>query len=63
MITTEEYLISTADRLKEAEARVRALAGELQRIGDELLAKAVEIDTARQVTRQSRSGTGTGSNS
>lgn len=48
MATTEEYLIAMADRLKQAESRMRALADDLETIGDELLAKVVEIDTARQ---------------
>ena len=47
MAKTEEYLIETADRCKRIAREGRGLIEQLEAIGDELMAKAVELDTDR----------------
>ncbi len=56
-LTTEEFLIQTADRCKRLARVGRELAADLETMGNDLMAKAVELDTARQKTekKQSRS--------
>ena len=48
MQTTEEFLIETADRCKRLARAGRELAADLETMGNDLMAKAVEIDTTRQ---------------
>lgn len=47
MIKTEEFLIETADRCKRLAREGRGLIDRLETITDELMAKAVELDTKR----------------
>jgi hypothetical protein len=47
MIKTEEYLIETADRCKRLAREGRGLAERLEAMSNELMAKAVELDTER----------------
>jgi hypothetical protein len=47
MATTEEYLIETADRCSRLAREGRGLVDQLEAIGHELMAKAVELDTER----------------
>ena len=47
MLKTEEYLIETADRCSGLAREGRALIDRLETIRDELIAKAVELDTMR----------------
>ena len=48
MAKTEEYLIETADRIKRLARQGREVAADLEAIGNDLMAKAVELDTTRQ---------------
>ena len=48
MSDTEQYLIETADRCARLARRERALAADLEAMSQELLAKAVQLDTARE---------------
>ena len=48
MLKTEEYLIETADRCIRLAKEGRALVDRLEGISNELMAKAVEMDTSRQ---------------
>jgi len=45
MIDTEEYLIATADRCTRLARMGRELAADLEAMSNELMAKAVELDT------------------
>ena len=47
MLKTEEYLIETADRCIRLAHEGRQLVERLEAISNELMAKAVEIDTSR----------------
>jgi hypothetical protein len=47
MAKTEDYLIETADRCKRIAREGRGLIDQLVTITDELMAKAVELDTDR----------------
>ena len=47
MLKTEEYLIETADRCIRLAREGRELIVRLEAISNELMAKAVEIDTRR----------------
>ena len=51
-LTTEEYLIETADTCSRLARVGRELAADLETMRNDLLAKAVEIETARQRTRK-----------
>jgi hypothetical protein len=51
MLKTEEYLIETADRCIRLVREGRELIAILESISNELMAKAVELDTARQKTQ------------
>ena len=51
MQTTEEFLIETADRCKRLARVGRELAANLETMGNDLMAKAVELDTTRQKTK------------
>jgi hypothetical protein len=48
---TEEYLIETADRCTSLARRGRELIEQLESLGNELMAKAVELDTERDKQR------------
>ena len=47
MPDTEEYLIETADRCKRLARAGREIAASLEAMSNDLMAKAVEIDTKR----------------
>ena len=49
-LKTEEFLIETADRCKRLAREGRQLAANLENMGNDLMAKAVELDTTRQKT-------------
>jgi len=51
MKTTEEFLIETADRCNRLVRAGHELADDLEAMGNELMAKAVELDTTRQKKR------------
>jgi hypothetical protein len=48
MLKTEEYLIETADRCIRLAREGRDLITRLEAISNELMAKAVELDSTRQ---------------
>lgn len=48
MLKTEEYLIETADRCIRLARAGREIAADLEAISNDLMAKAVELDTTRQ---------------
>jgi hypothetical protein len=48
MLKTEEYLVETADRCIRLAREGRQLVERLEAISNELMAKAVEIDTKRE---------------
>ena len=52
MLKTAEYLIETADRCIRLAQAGRELVTRLESIGNELMAKAVELDTTRQKTQK-----------
>jgi hypothetical protein len=52
MLKTEEYLIETADRCIRLAREGRQLVERLEAISNELMAKAVEIDTNRDKNRK-----------
>jgi hypothetical protein len=52
MLKTEEYLIETADRCIRLAREGRELIVRLEAISNELMAKAVEIDTRRDKTAE-----------
>ena len=58
MKTTEEFLIEAADRCKRLARQGRELAAGLETMGNDLMAKAVEIDTVRQKTEKSQRRSG-----
>lgn len=47
MSETEDYLIRTADRCKRLAREGREIAADLEAMSNELMAKAVELDTTR----------------
>jgi hypothetical protein len=47
MSETEQYLIDAADRCKQLARIGRELAANLENMSNDLLARAVELDTAR----------------
>lgn len=47
-LTTEEYLIQTADRCTRLAQAGRQIADDLEALRNELMAKAVELDTDRE---------------
>jgi len=47
-LKTEEYLIQTADRCNRLAQAGREIADNLEALRDELMAKAVELDTNRE---------------
>ncbi len=48
VVKTEEYLVETADRCIGLAREGRELVSRLEAISNELMAKAVELDTTRQ---------------
>jgi hypothetical protein len=56
MLKTEEYLIETADRCIRLAREGRELITRLESISNELMAKAVELDTAQQKKQKSEGG-------
>jgi hypothetical protein len=56
MIDTEEYLIKTADRCTRLARMGRELAADLEAMSNELMAKAVEIDTHNTKKQKQVSG-------
>ena len=55
MLKTEEYLVETADRCIRLAREGRQLVERLEAISNELMAKAVELDTKRD-KNQKRAG-------
>ena len=45
---TEDYLIQTADRCVRLARAGREIAADLEAMSNELMAKAVELDTSRE---------------
>jgi len=56
MPKTEEYLVETADRCTRLAHEGRGLIARLEAISNELLAKAVELNTTRQKNQKSSGG-------
>jgi hypothetical protein len=56
MLKTEEYLVETADRCIRLAREGRELVERLESISNELMAKAVELDTTRDKDGKSTSG-------
>lgn len=56
MLKTEEFLIETADRCSGLAREGRALIERLEAIRNELIAKAVELDTMRDKGEKQSSG-------
>lgn len=54
-MTTEEYLLETADRCVRLARVGRELAADLEAMSNELMAKAVEIDTTHSKEQKRRS--------
>ena len=48
MRNTEHYLIDTADQCAELARAGRAMADQLEAMSNQLMAKAVELDTSQQ---------------
>ena len=55
MLTTEEYLIETADRCIRLAREGRDLITRLEAISNELMAKAFELDTSQQKNKNQNS--------
>jgi len=56
MLKTEEYLVETADRCTRLAHEGRDLVERLEAISNELMAKAVELDTTRQKNQKLSGG-------
>ena len=56
MLKTEEYLVETADRCIRLAREGRALIERLESISNELMAKAVELDTTRDKSGKNGNG-------
>ena len=54
MFDTEQYLIETADKCARLARLGREIADDLEAMSNDLLAKAVTIDTARDRERTAR---------
>jgi len=52
MLKTEEYLVETADQCIRLAREGRQLVERLEAISNEMMAKAVELDTARDKNRK-----------
>jgi hypothetical protein len=55
MPNIEEYLIETADRCKRLARAGREVADSLEAISNDLMAKAVELDTSRDKNKNKKS--------
>jgi hypothetical protein len=53
MSETEDYLIQAADRCKRLARAGREIAADLEAMSNELMAKAVELDTTRDKNQKS----------
>jgi len=58
MLKTEEYLVETADRCIRLAREGRQLVERLESISNELMAKAVELDTKRDKNQKGASEPG-----
>jgi hypothetical protein len=58
MLKTEEYLVETADRCIRLAREGRQLVARLEAISNELMAKAVELDTTRDKNQRGAGGAG-----
>ncbi len=56
MLKTEEYLVKTADRCIRLAREGRELVARLEAISQELMAKAVELDTTRDKNGKGSAG-------
>ena len=56
MSDTEHYLIDAADRCARIARLGRELAASLESLSNDLMAKAVELDTARDRQSKARAG-------
>jgi hypothetical protein len=52
MLKTEDYLIQTADRCSRLAEAGREIVADLEALRNELMAKAVELDTDREKTQK-----------
>ena len=52
MVKTEDYLIQTADRCTRLAQAGREIADDLEALRNELMAKAVELDTNREMKQK-----------
>jgi hypothetical protein len=57
MRSTEHYLIDMADECVQLARAGREMAAKLEAMSDKLMAKAVELDTAKQRGEQEQSAT------
>ena len=55
---TKQYLIDTADQCNRLARAGREMAASLEAMSNELLAKAVELDTVRQLDEKQPSAVG-----
>jgi hypothetical protein len=58
MLKTEQYLVEAADRCIRLAREGRELIGQLEAISNELMAKAVELDTVRDKTETKNGDSG-----
>ena len=58
MSDTEQYLIEVADRCNRLARAGREMAENLEALGNDLMAKAVALDTERQKNQQSQQSGG-----
>jgi hypothetical protein len=56
MLKTEEYLIETADRCIRLARAGREIAENLEALSNDLMAKAVELDTSQQKNKNQKAG-------
>ena len=56
MLDTEEYLIETADRCNRLARAGREIAASLEAMSNDLMAKAVALDTTRDKTKNQKTG-------
>jgi hypothetical protein len=56
MLKTEEYLIETADRCIRLARAGREIAENLEALSNDLMAKAVELDTTKQKNKDQKAG-------
>jgi hypothetical protein len=54
MLTTEEYLIETADRCIRLAREGRQIADSLETMSNDLMAKAVELETTQQKNKNQK---------